>query len=249
MTEWFEYRYDDEVFRKEIGADGVTFLKNGEELSLEEWNREINRHQSMSVKETHPNPIVRLIERLRRLSLLALARPPHGAAVADVGCESGFIAKAFLRRCRLLYLIDIDPALLEKARARLGDRGTRYIGADASGIDLPDGAADVTIASEILEHVPDERAVLREACRITRPGGRVIVSVPNDRLILWIKRLIGRVLRKRFLSGLSEGLAIGHLRLYTNDALRRLCAEFGTVRSAYYAPPFFLNIHVSFTPK
>lgn len=249
MAERFVYRYGGETFVKEISPQGVAFFKDDRALSLEEWNREINRHQSMSVKETHPNPVIRLMERMRRLALLALARPRGNAVVADIGCESGFIAQAFLRGRRSLYLIDIDPSLLDKARARLGDRRTRYVAADIARIPLPDGVADVTVASEILEHAPDERAALREACRITRPGGRVIVSVPNDRLILALKRLLGRVLRRRLLKGLSDGLAIGHLRLYTRGSLARLCAEFGEVRQAYYAPPFFLNIHAAFSPR
>jgi len=248
MAERFEYRYGDEVFVKVIDGDSVRFSKDDRELTLEEWNREINRHQSMAVKETHPNPAIRLIERLRRLTLLALARPRQDDVVADIGCESGFIAQAFVGRCKDLYLVDIDPALLEKARARLGPR-FHLVQSDVTHIDLPDGAADVTILSEILEHVPGERAALREACRITRPGGRIVVSVPNDRLILSLKRILGRVLRRRFLGGLSEGLAIGHLRLYTKDSLRRLCSEFGTVQAAYYAPPFGLNIHLAFVPK
>lgn len=248
MPERFEYQYGSDIFVKEIEGSRATFFKNGNPLSLREWNLEINRFQSMSVKETHPNPVVRLIERLRRLSLVALARPAQSAVVADIGCESGFIAQAFQPRCKRLFLVDIDRDLLDKARERLGNERIDYVQSDVSRIDLPDGIADITIASEILEHVPDERLALREACRITRAGGRVVISVPNDRLILWIKRAIGRMLRKRFLSGLADGLAIGHLRLYTRESLARLCAEFGTVHSVYYAPPFFLNIHAAFTP-
>ncbi|MEW6355575.1 MAG: class I SAM-dependent methyltransferase [Planctomycetota bacterium] len=250
MAERFEYRYGDEVFAKVITTEGVRFFKNDRELTLDEWNREINRHQPMSVKETHPNPIIRLIERLRRLTLLALARPRQDDVVADIGCESGFIAQAFLGRCKQLYLIDIDSDLLAKAQDRLGSLSqAHFVQSDATRIDLPDGAADVTILSEILEHMPDERAALCEACRITKAGGRIIVSVPNDRLIISLKRIVGRVLRRRFLGGLSDGLAIGHLRLYTKDSLRRLCSEFGRVQAAYHAPPFGLNIHLSFTPK
>ncbi|NOZ23542.1 MAG: class I SAM-dependent methyltransferase [Planctomycetes bacterium] len=250
MAERFEYRYGDVVFAKVIDTERVRFFKNDRELRLDEWNREINRRQSMSVKETHPNPILRLIERLRRLTLLALARPLRDDVVADIGCESGFIAQVFLGRCKALYLVDIDPELLEKAQKRLaGVSQLHFVQSDVTCINLPDNTADVTILSEILEHVPDERAALREACRITKPGGRIIVSVPNDRLILSLKRILGRVLRRRFLGGLSDGLAIGHLRLYTKGSLRCLCSGFGAVQAAYYAPPFLLNIHLAFTPK
>ncbi len=46
-------------------------------------------------------------------------------------------------------------------------------------IPLPDGCADVVTSFTVLEHVPDERAALAEMRRVLRPGGRLIISVPN----------------------------------------------------------------------
>jgi SAM-dependent methyltransferase len=51
---------------------------------------------------------------------------------------------------------------------------------DLQAIDLPDASYDAVICSHVLEHVPDDRAAMRELARIVRPGGWVLVMVPLD---------------------------------------------------------------------
>ena len=46
-------------------------------------------------------------------------------------------------------------------------------------IPLDDGSADVVTSFTVLEHVPDERRSLAEMYRVLKPGGRLIISVPN----------------------------------------------------------------------
>lgn len=55
---------------------------------------------------------------------------------------------------------------------------TRQI--DATAIPYPDGAFDTLIAHHMLEHIPDDRAALREFARVLRPGGTALLSVPQN---------------------------------------------------------------------
>jgi len=241
----FEYRYGETVFTKELTEDGgVRFFKDGAPLSLEEWNLEINKFQSMAVKEKHPNPAVRLLEHLRRFTLIEFMRPSQEDVAADVGCESGFIAQALHRLCKKLYMIDIDPGLLDMARERIRAGNVEFIQSCATDINLPDSAVDIVLASEILEHLPDQQAALRELLRITKPGGRIIISVPNDPLILTLKALLRACGLGRALGGLSSGLAVGHLRLYSPASLRAVCRGFGYVARCRYSLPVPLNIYL-----
>jgi ubiquinone/menaquinone biosynthesis C-methylase UbiE len=50
---------------------------------------------------------------------------------------------------------------------------------DASALPLADGSVDVVLSLELLEHVPEPAAVLREIARVLKPGGTVILSVPS----------------------------------------------------------------------
>jgi SAM-dependent methyltransferase len=99
-------------------------------------------------------------------------------------------------------LFEHRPALLRDARALLHFapewclrerlrriRGLRYVTADldptgvdlrldVTALELPDGAFDAVLCSHVLEHVPDDRAAMRELRRVTAPGGWCLVMVP-----------------------------------------------------------------------
>jgi 2-polyprenyl-6-hydroxyphenyl methylase/3-demethylubiquinone-9 3-methyltransferase len=56
------------------------------------------------------------------------------------------------------------------------EHGVTAIQGDATALPLADGCADVVCAGEILEHVTDLRAAVREACRVLRPGGTLVID-------------------------------------------------------------------------
>ena len=52
--------------------------------------------------------------------------------------------------------------------------------ADLTAIPLPDASVDLVISCHVLEHIPDDRAAMRELARVLRPGGEAVIMVPND---------------------------------------------------------------------
>lgn len=88
----------------------------------------------------------------------------------------------------------------------------------AGAIPLAEGAFDAIIMADVLEHCPDEAAVLEELRRVLRPGGLLLVTVPALR-ILWS----------------HHDVAIGHYRRYRRGELVRLMGRFGfEARSSSY---------------
>jgi 2-polyprenyl-3-methyl-5-hydroxy-6-metoxy-1,4-benzoquinol methylase len=238
------YQVGEDTFSKEYLKDGqVRFRRNDTLLSLRSWNWEINRFQSMKLKEDHPNPLVRWIEYHRRRGFLDLVDARRGEFVADVGAEGGYLAAELVRRGCKVTCLDIDPSLLVKAREYIGPNSTWCVASDIRQLGIPSSAFDVTIASEILEHVPDPLEGLNELLRITRSGGKVFLSVPNDRLVLSIKRSL-RVFRlTTSLGQLSQNIAIGHLHVFDKNDLRDLCSRANVaIESMYYHKPFCLNL-------
>jgi len=131
----------------------------------------------------------------RALLVPPAARP--GALLVDLGCGGGLLAP---RAARLGYRhvgVDLMPSGLGLAR----DHGVTPIRADAAKIPLADGTADVVIAGELLEHVPDPVAVIAEAGRILRTGGRLILDTVNRTVLAHLivvtlgERLPGKPLR------------------------------------------------------
>ena len=80
-------------------------------------------------------------------------------------------------------------------------------------LDLPydDGTFDFVIASEILEHVPQDDRAIDELVRVLKPGGRLAVTVPR-----WLPEKICWMLSDEYHA--NEG---GHIRIYRADELRR----------------------------
>ncbi|MCA9519026.1 MAG: class I SAM-dependent methyltransferase, partial [Myxococcales bacterium] len=78
--------------------------------------------------------------------------------------------------------IDHEAGFLEQARARAAGRPGRFTYLQATGEALPfeDGRFDVVTCQTVLMHVADARATLAEMWRVTRPGGLVVLSEPNN---------------------------------------------------------------------
>ncbi|MDY7032549.1 MAG: class I SAM-dependent methyltransferase [Thermodesulfobacteriota bacterium] len=246
-----EYQIHGDIFQKQyLAADNVVrYYKNQAELTLEEWNREINLFQSMSVLENHPNFLIRFKENHRRNSFLKLVDPTSNDIIADVGCETGYLSEKLVKECKKLYCIDIDENLLSLARERIGANRAEFIQSDIQEIQLEDNSVDIAIGAEILEHLPDPTIGLKELMRITRPNGKVLISVPNEPFILFIKKVLRTFGMSFLLRGLSPKLAIGHVHIFKRKKAREMCRGLARIEKLYYNPPFYLNIFAQLRVK
>lgn len=75
--------------------------------------------------------------------------------------------------------VDLDAALADAPNNRR--EGTRFVCADATRLPFREGRFDVVTMFDLLEHVPDDGAATAEALRVTRSGGAILVSTPNER--------------------------------------------------------------------
>jgi SAM-dependent methyltransferase len=108
---------------------------------------------------------------LRALGLFADAR-----SVVEFGCGYGTFTLPAARLCRgIIHAFDIEPAMVERVRGRAARDGlaniicrVRDFVSDGTG--LPDGTADYAMLFNIL-HAECPEVLLREACRVLRPGG------------------------------------------------------------------------------
>ena len=122
-----------------------------------------------------------ILERRRRLVTPLL--PAHAGHLVDFGCGNGAQTLLFRDRFDRLTGLDIVPeqtAAFGEAAARLGVavRARAELAGDGA-LPLPDGDADVVTSFTVLEHVADEQQALGELRRVLKPGGLLVVSVPN----------------------------------------------------------------------
>jgi SAM-dependent methyltransferase len=143
-----------------------------------------------------------------------------GTKVIDVGCGAGRHSfEAYRRGADVIAfdqnaadLNDVDEilqAMKEQGEAPASAKGEAVKG-DALDLPYADGAFDCVIASEILEHVPEDERAISELVRVLKPGGALAITVPR-----WLPERICWALSDEYHA--NEG---GHIRIYRADELR-----------------------------
>jgi ubiquinone/menaquinone biosynthesis C-methylase UbiE len=118
---------------------------------------------------------------------------PHlapGQRLLDVGCGPGTITAdlAELVAPGRVVGLDREEAPLAAARAEAAARGlgnAAYAVGDVYALDLPDHSFDVVHAHQVLQHLTDPVAALREMARVTRPGGTIAVRDADYEAMTW----------------------------------------------------------------
>ena len=141
-----------------------------------------------------------------------------GGVIADVGCGTGDLARAVGRRFDRVIGIDAVryPGLPSEVAFLQADLDSGRLPLDAASV-------DVAAAVEVIEHLENPRAFMRELARVTRPGGWVAVTTPNQLSAL---SLLTLVVKGRF-SAFQERDYPAHRTALLEIDLRRIAADCG----------------------
>ena len=145
--------------------------------------------------------------------------------ILDLPCGHGFYLKMLRHVCDCPLLgLDLDAEVLKKAQGSLGRAPGLLLGrSDALALPLPPDCVDAIILSELLEHVCDDLAVLRECQRVLKPGGIMAITVPHANYPLaWdpINKTLETLFGLHIGGGPLAGIWANHQRLYTPEQLR-----------------------------
>jgi SAM-dependent methyltransferase len=114
--------------------------------------------------------------------------------VADVGCGEGYLTLEAARWARRVIAVDRSAAVLARAK-QLAERrkvtNVTWKRGEIEKLPLPDRSVDVVLLSQTLHHAADPGRVLREAARVLRPGGRVLILDLRAHDEDWVRDKLG----------------------------------------------------------
>ncbi len=143
---------------------------------------------------------------------------PRGLRVLDLGCGGGHNG-AMLKKAgaREVVGVERDPGAVAQARKRL-DRVVECDLARVDPTDLGEELFDAILASDVLEHLYDAEGVLARAVTRLRPGGVVILSLPNISNVYVFAQLLRKTWPRRR-SGIFDRT---HVRFFARHDMVRL---------------------------
>lgn len=117
----------------------------------------------------------------RYVDRLAAFMPLVGKRVLDIGCQNGATLVALIERGARATGIEIKPTCVEAAAIRMRCHGVQADVRVGSACAMPyaDGSFDAALVSNVIEHVEDPRALIRECARVLVPGGVLYLDGPN----------------------------------------------------------------------
>ncbi len=107
-----------------------------------------------------------------------IAQVQPGQLAADIGAGTGFLTEELLSRGLRIVAVDQSSAMLELMQRKFLDtKDIDYKKAQADErIPLPDNSVDYAFANMYLHHVESPKEAIHEMARITKPGGRIVIT-------------------------------------------------------------------------
>jgi SAM-dependent methyltransferase len=171
--------------------------------------------------------------------------------VLDIPCGRGFYLNMirYVSDCEIIGA-ELDWGIIQKARANVGHLGIPLYNTDIYHLPYQANSFDAVILSEVLEHLDDDVAALREVYRVLKPGGVVAITVPHANYPFWwdpINKTLEALFNTHIQRGVFAGIWANHVRLYLPDELRTAADAAGFIiedaRSfTHHSFPFIHNL-------
>ncbi len=164
----------------------------------------------------------------RRLRLVRQYVDLDRARILDAGCGLGLYMRRFRDFTEHVYGVDVDREKVREARETL----SLVQCASAERLPFAANSFDIVFSHEVLEHVDDDVEAVREAYRVLKPGGRLVIFAPNrwypfeTHGIYWRGQYhFGNIPLVNYLPAAWRDRLCPHVRAYTGRDVRSLLEE------------------------
>ena len=139
-------------------------------------------HEPMADYYFHP--LIGIPSRLRVKKIFQELGPLRGKKFLDVGCEAGYITLKLAEAGAQVTAIDLIEEPINQLRRQLKNRPRpiKLLVADATHLPFPPNSFEIVLATEVIEHITQLEKFVKEAYRVLKPNGRLLITFPNENL-------------------------------------------------------------------
>jgi 2-polyprenyl-6-hydroxyphenyl methylase/3-demethylubiquinone-9 3-methyltransferase len=171
----------------------------------------------------HPIALLRAENRLRNPWIASHLSLP--SKVLDMGCGAGFLTHDLAKLGHEVIGVDLSEKSLEVAKKLDPTRQVRYLQANVTAVPSPSESFDVVCAMDLLEHVENPSAIVKEASRLLKPGGLFFFHTFNRTFLSWLLVIKGV---EWGLKNVPPEMHVYHLFVKPKE-LKTMCKDHGLI--------------------
>lgn len=208
------------------------------------WNEEMIKKYDPDAYHNHPSAAIRAVERMRCRTVRGMFGAADEKNILDIGCGAGNLIPYF---GGFEYIgVDISEFILKKA-ARRAQGKCALVRALAEQLPFRECSVPNLFCSEVIEHVVDPRAVIKEAARVLKNDGTAVFTIPNERFINLVKSVIPRIGASR--RGYSAPRKMDdewHLTSFDASLFEEMVRGIFTIEKKVAVPSFLMPVRYVF---
>ena len=160
-----------------------------QEKSFKKWNEVMVRKYNSGDYIFRSNPVVKFLELKRFKKINTLLQLNANDDFLDTRCGSGYLLNQAV--CKREVGADISDLMVKTARENCKNNGKKFVvQSDAENLPFENSSFDKIVSREVIEHILHPIALLEEIGRVSRNDTVIVVTIPNEKRINWIKKIL-----------------------------------------------------------
>ena len=157
--------------------------------SFREWNEVMVKKYNPEDYIFHSNFLVRVFELKRFKKIKGLLQLGNNDDLLDIGCGSGYLLNQAI--CKRGVGADISDLMVKTARENCKYDGKKFVvQSDAENLPFKNNSFNKIVSTEVIEHILHPIALLEEIERVSRDDTVIVITIPNETCINWIKNIL-----------------------------------------------------------
>jgi ubiquinone/menaquinone biosynthesis C-methylase UbiE len=221
--------------------------------SFREWNEVMVKKYNPEDYIFHSNFLVRFVELKRFRKIRDLLQLSNDDNFLDIGCGSGYLLNQAV--CQRGVGLDISDLMVQTAKERCKSNEKKFVvQSDAENLPFKKGSFNKIVSTEVIEHILHPVALLKEIGRISQNNTVIVITIPNEKRINWIKNIvfslrIHKVLFRQTYRPSKRMEDEWHLHTFDSKKFKKLIAEKFIIEKKIPIPIAFFPLRFVFRLK